>query len=31
MAAITLEHVTKEFAAGVVDGDDVNLTIEDGG
>ncbi len=30
MAAITLEHVTKEFAAGVVAVDDVNLTIEDG-
>jgi multiple sugar transport system ATP-binding protein len=30
MAAITLEHVTKEFAAGVVAVDDVNLTIQDG-
>src|SRR6202521_6455651 len=30
MAAITLEHVTKEFAAGVVAVDDVNLTIADG-
>src|SRR6266566_6109013 len=30
MAAITLEHVTKEFAAGVVAVDDVSLTIEDG-
>jgi multiple sugar transport system ATP-binding protein len=30
MAAITLEHVTKEFTAGVVAVDDVNLTIEDG-
>src|SRR6266849_5013915 len=30
MAAITLEHVTKEFADGVVAVDDVNLTIEDG-
>ncbi len=30
MAEITLEHVTKEFAAGVVAVDDVNLTIEDG-
>ena len=30
MAEITLEHVTKEFAAGVVAVDDVNLTIADG-
>jgi multiple sugar transport system ATP-binding protein len=30
MAAITLEHVTKEFAAGVVAVDDVSLTIADG-
>jgi multiple sugar transport system ATP-binding protein len=30
MAAITLEHVTKAFANGVVAVDDVNLTIEDG-
>src|SRR6201997_59576 len=30
MAAITLEHVSKEFAGGVVAVDDVNLTIEDG-
>ncbi len=30
MAEITLEHVTKEFAAGVVAVEDVNLTIEDG-
>ena len=30
MAEITLEHVTKEFAGGVVAVDDVNLTIEDG-
>jgi len=30
MAEITLEHVTKEFAAGVVAVADVNLTIEDG-
>ncbi len=30
MAAITLEHVTKAFAGGVVAVDDVNLTIEDG-
>src|SRR6476620_5893595 len=30
MAEITLEHVTKEFAAGVVAVDDVSLTIADG-
>src|SRR4051794_22418501 len=30
MAAITLEHVTKEFAGGVLAVDDVSLTIEDG-
>jgi multiple sugar transport system ATP-binding protein len=30
MAAITLEHVSKEFAGGVVAVDDVNLTIVDG-
>src|SRR6476646_2329342 len=30
MAEITLEHVTKEFAAGVVAVDDVTLTIADG-
>src|SRR5882762_4206636 len=30
MAAIALEHVTKEFAAGVVAVDDVSLAIEDG-
>ncbi len=30
MAEITLEGVTKEFSAGVVAVDDVNLTIEDG-
>src|SRR6059036_368447 len=30
MAAISLEHVTKAFAGGVVAVDDVNLTIEDG-
>src|SRR5256885_7865533 len=30
MAAITLEHVTKSFAGGVVAVDDVNLTIEAG-
>src|SRR5438093_1585683 len=30
MAAISLEHVTKEFAAGVVAVDDVNLTIAKG-
>jgi multiple sugar transport system ATP-binding protein len=30
VAEITLEHVTKEFAAGVVAVDDVNLTIADG-
>jgi multiple sugar transport system ATP-binding protein len=30
MAKITLEHVTKTFAGGVVAVDDVNLTIEDG-
>ena len=30
MAAIELEHVTKEFAGGVVAVDDVNLTITDG-
>ena len=30
MAAIELEHVTKEFAGGVVAVDDVNLTIADG-
>jgi multiple sugar transport system ATP-binding protein len=30
MATITLEHVTKEFAAGVIAVDDVNLTIADG-
>jgi multiple sugar transport system ATP-binding protein len=30
MAAIQLEHVTKEFVGGVVAVDDVNLTIEDG-
>src|SRR6267378_2633287 len=30
MAAIELEHVTKEFAGGVVAVDDVNLMIEDG-
>ena len=30
MAGITLEHVTKSFAGGVVAVDDVNLTIEDG-
>jgi multiple sugar transport system ATP-binding protein len=30
MAAITLEHVSKEFTGGVVAVDDVNLTIEDG-
>jgi multiple sugar transport system ATP-binding protein len=30
MAAITLEHVTKAFANGVVAVDDVNLRIEDG-
>ena len=30
MAEITLEHVTKAFAGGVVAVDDVNLTIEDG-
>ena len=30
MAGISLEHVTKEFAAGVVAVDDVNLTIADG-
>src|SRR5438874_1160192 len=30
MAAITLEHMTKEFAGGVTAVDDVSLTIEDG-
>jgi multiple sugar transport system ATP-binding protein len=30
MAGIELEHVTKEFAGGVVAVDDVNLTIADG-
>jgi multiple sugar transport system ATP-binding protein len=30
MAEIALEHVTKEFAGGVVAVDDVNLTIADG-
>jgi multiple sugar transport system ATP-binding protein len=30
VAEITLEHVTKEFAAGIVAVDDVNLTIADG-
>jgi multiple sugar transport system ATP-binding protein len=30
MAPIRLEHVTKEFAGGVVAVDDVNLAIEDG-
>jgi len=30
MAAIELEHVTKEFTGGVVAVDDVNLTIADG-
>jgi multiple sugar transport system ATP-binding protein len=30
VAEITLEHVTKEFAAGVIAVDDVNLTIADG-
>ena len=30
MAAIELEHVTKEFAGGVVAVDDVNLTVADG-
>src|ERR671927_555124 len=30
MAAIRLEHVTKEFAGGVVAVDDVDLTVEDG-
>src|SRR5690242_9543409 len=30
MAGITLEHVTKAFAGGVLAVDDVNLTIEDG-
>jgi multiple sugar transport system ATP-binding protein len=30
MAGITLEHVTKSFAGGIVAVDDVNLTIEDG-
>ncbi|MDP9286241.1 MAG: sn-glycerol-3-phosphate ABC transporter ATP-binding protein UgpC [Actinomycetota bacterium] len=30
MAAIELEHVTKEFAGGVMAVDDVNLTIADG-
>jgi multiple sugar transport system ATP-binding protein len=30
MAAIQLEHLTKEFAGGVVAVDDVNLTIADG-
>src|SRR5436305_737790 len=30
MAAITLEHVTKEFVGGVIAVDDVSLTIEDG-
>src|SRR5712671_1008517 len=30
MAAITLEHVTKEFAGNVTAVDDVNLTVEDG-
>jgi multiple sugar transport system ATP-binding protein len=30
MAAIQLEHVSKEFVGGVVAVDDVNLTIEDG-
>jgi multiple sugar transport system ATP-binding protein len=30
MAGITLEHVTKAFAGGVVAVDDVNLTITDG-
>src|SRR3989454_3056770 len=30
MAAITLEHVTKEFAGNVTAVDDVNLTIDDG-
>jgi len=30
MAVITLEHVTKTFAGGVVAVDDVNLMIEDG-
>jgi multiple sugar transport system ATP-binding protein len=30
MAEITLEHVTKEFAAGVLAVDDVSLTIADG-
>src|SRR3989449_3642467 len=30
MAAIELEHVTKDFAGGVVAVDDVNLTIADG-
>jgi multiple sugar transport system ATP-binding protein len=30
MAAITLEHVTKEFTGGVLAVDDVNLTVADG-
>src|SRR5437667_11817267 len=30
MAAIELEHLTKEFAGGVVAVDDVSLTIADG-
>jgi multiple sugar transport system ATP-binding protein len=30
MAGITLEHVTKAFAGGVLAVDDVNLTIDDG-
>jgi multiple sugar transport system ATP-binding protein len=30
MAGISLEHVTKAFAGGVIAVDDVNLTIEDG-
>jgi multiple sugar transport system ATP-binding protein len=30
MAGITLQHVTKAFAGGVLAVDDVNLTIEDG-
>src|SRR5439155_27022652 len=30
MAGITLEHVSKEFAGGVMAVDDISLTIEDG-
>ena len=30
MAAIELDHVTKEFAGGVVAVDDVTLTVADG-